>query len=191
MRTGFATLLLAVAATAPAAATAQERAAAADDPDRSVPAHTPEWTNPSGSDPGVRTEIDRALDQAYAAFARAYREADPDAVAALYAEDAYYLQPGSPIRRGRETIREGFARYLGRFREAGAPGPSIEFEIVDRDARGDLAYDIGYYRLRSREDGPVHRGKFVVVWKKTDEGTWRIHADGFSDAPPPPQKGER
>lgn len=137
-----------------------------------------------------RAAVERAFDAMYDAFTRAYREADPDAVAALYAEDAFYLQPGSPIRRGRETIREGFARFLGAFRRAGRPGPSIEFEIVDRDIEGDLAYDIGYYRLRSTEEGPVQRGKFIVILKRGEDGAWRIHADGFSDAPAPPEGGD-
>lgn len=135
-------------------------------------------------------DVEPALEEAYASFTRAYRDADPDAVAALYTEDAFYLQPGSPIRKGRETIRQGFARYLGRFAEA-ERGPSIEFEIVDRDVRGDLAYDIGYYRIRAREEAPVQRGKFIVIWKRADDGAWRIHADGFSAAPEPPEGGDR
>src|SRR5688572_8472101 len=126
-------------------------------------------------DPG---EAERAFDEAYAAFSAAYRAGDPAAVAALYAEDAFYLSPGGEIDRG--DVGRHF-EFLSSF-EPGA-GPIIEFEIVDREVSGGLAYDIGYFTFR-RADAPMDsagRGKFIVIWKRGEDGVWRIHADGYSD----------
>jgi uncharacterized protein (TIGR02246 family) len=123
------------------------------------------------------------LDAVYARFTAAYVAADPDSVAALYTEDAWYLSPDDDVIRGRPAIREGFARFLGGF-EPGA-GPAIDFEILDRNVAGDLATDIGYYRMARRGGEPRRAGKFVVVWKRGADGAWRIHADGYSGLPPP------
>ena len=123
-------------------------------------------------------EAERAFEEAYAAFSAAYRAGDAAAVAGLYADDAFYLAPGGEIERG--DMGRHF-EFLSSF-EPGA-GPIIEFEIVDRDVSGGLAYDIGYFTFR-REGEPAEsagRGKFIVIWKRADDGVWRIHADGYSD----------
>jgi ketosteroid isomerase-like protein len=123
-------------------------------------------------------EAEKAFDAAYEAFSAAYRAGDPAAVTALYGAEAFYLAPGGEIARG--NVARHF-EWLSSF-EPGA-GPLVEFEIVDREISGDLAYDIGYYTIR-RADAPAgsaSRGKFIVIWKRDDDGAWRIHADGFSD----------
>lgn len=114
--------------------------------------------------------------QIYTTFAEAYRQADPAMVSALYADDAFYLAPGEPIERGRAAVDSAFA-FL---KEGGRPGPAISFDIVDRGVRGDLAYDIGYFRLGSRQPN----GKFIVIWKRGDDGRWRFWADGYSNVDP-------
>jgi ketosteroid isomerase-like protein len=127
-------------------------------------------------------EAERAFEEAYAAFSAAYRAGDPAAVAALYADDAFYLAPGEEIERGDVARHFAFLSSV----EAGS-GPIIEFEIVDRDVSGDLAYDIGYFTFR-REGEPAEnapRGKFIVIWKRGEGGVWRIHADGYSDVEKP------
>jgi ketosteroid isomerase-like protein len=127
-------------------------------------------------------EAGRAFDEAYAAFGEAYRQGDPAAVTALYWHDAYYLAPGDEILKG--DVGRHFA-WLSSF--DGGMGPLVEFEIVDREVAGGLAYDIGYYTIR-RSDAPAgsgSRGKFIVIWKQGENGAWRIHADGFSEVGSP------
>ncbi|HET6362570.1 MAG TPA: nuclear transport factor 2 family protein [Gemmatimonadota bacterium] len=135
----------------------------------------------------VPGEAERAFEEAYAAFSAAYRAGDPAGVAALYADDAFYLAPGDEIDRG--DVGRHF-EFLSSF-EPGA-GPVIEFEIVDREVSGDLAYDIGYFTFRREgqpaEDAP--RGKFIVIWKRGEDGVWRIHADGYSDVDDPDAPAE-
>ena len=125
-------------------------------------------------------DVCRTLDGVYERFSEGYREGHPPAVAALYAADAFYLAPGGDMTRG--EIASHFA-WLSSF-DAGS-GPGIEFEIVDRDVEGDLAYDIGYYRIRRADapDAEGSRGKFIVIWKRGADGEWRVHADGFSVVP--------
>lgn len=136
--------------------------------------------NPAG-------EAERAFEETYAAFSEAYRVGDPAAVAALYADDAFYLAPGGEIDRGNVARHFGF---LSSF-EPGR-GPVIEFEIVDREVSGDLAYDIGYYTFRQADGAPesAGRGKFIVIWKRGEDGAWRIHADGYSGVDDPDAAAE-
>ncbi len=127
----------------------------------------------------------RAIDEVYRVFSEAYDLADPKLVAALYTEDALYLAPGGDVLRGREAIEQSFEGGLARMSEDGVQ-LELSFSSLDRDIDGDLAYDIGYYTLiRAREGQEISRskGKFVVVLKRIADGSWRIHADGYSDVP--------
>lgn len=139
----------------------------------------------AGGSDGGDPDPSAAMDAAYERFTRAYHLAEPDSVVALYTDDALYLPAGGDVRRGKETLRGEFA-FLDSIRESGGKA-LIEFESVDRGASGDLAYDIGYYRLRvARGDGTTtdpSRGKFATVWKRGADGAWRIHVDSFSPAP--------
>lgn len=120
------------------------------------------------------------LDAVYARFSDGYRQADAAAVAALYAEDAYYLQPNADMVRGRAAIQELFGRFLDPFRQRGGPGPTITFEIVDRRVGAEMAWDIGYYDI----GGAGRDGKFVVLWRRDADGTWRIYTDAYSGLRP-------
>lgn len=128
-----------------------------------------------------------AMDAVYERFTRAYRLGEPDSVVALYDDAPLYLPAQGDMRNGRDELRREFG-FLRTIRERGGTA-RISFESVDRAASGDLAYDVGYYTLRvERPDGtmsPPSRGKFTTVWRRTADGEWRIHVDGFSPAPPP------
>jgi uncharacterized protein (TIGR02246 family) len=131
-------------------------------------------------------EAHSGIDGVYEQFAAAYDRLDPEAVAALYTEEALYLAPGSDVRRGRAAIRDVFAGFFDWVR--GRPGGvAIRFEILARRVSGDLAYDVGYYRLRSRgpEGESEDRGKFVVVALRGADGAWRFAVDGYSGLEPP------
>ena len=129
-----------------------------------------------------------ALDAVYAQFTAGYKQADPKAVAGLYATNAYYLLPGAKIERGESFILGEFQRYLGRFK-AGS-GPNIGFRIVDRQISGDLAHDIGYILMNDGrtplDENAVPGAKFAVLWKRDASGTWKIYSDTYNDAPRAP-----
>lgn len=130
-----------------------------------------------------RAAAEAALDSAYATFSEAYARASVQLLMdEVYARDAYYLPPDSPILHGQDQFRGQFS-FLERYTRDGDPGPEITFEIVDREIRGDVAYDVGVYTLRPPDAPPEaegSRGKFIVIWKRNGRGEWRIRADGFS-----------
>lgn len=120
------------------------------------------------------------LDAVYARFTEGYRQADAALVAALYHEDALYLQPDTDIVRGRAAIADLFARFLEPFRRRGGAGPPISFEIVERRIAAELAWDVGYYDI----GGNGRDGKFVLLWRRGADGRWLIHADAYSGLHP-------
>ena len=48
-------------------------------------------------------------------------------------------------------------------------------EIVDVDASGETAVEVGRYRLTAG-DAEADHGKYIVVWKNVD-GRWKLHRD--------------
>lgn len=142
---------------------------------------------PASFGPGLgATSADSAFAAVYERFAEGYRTRNVDLVAGLYAVDAYYLQPGDSIARGRPAIREIFRTILRPTAEVGAtPGPRIRFEIVDRVIAGAAAYDIGYYRMGPPTADTLPRaGKFVVLWQRDAAGRWWMRGDGYSGVRP-------
>ena len=104
----------------------------------------------------------------------------------LVPEGAQLLPPDAPLAVGRDAIRETIAAL-----EA-MPGFSIVWAPSNADvgAGGDMAYTVGTYEMGL--EGPdgqpvVIAGKYVTVWKKQDDGSWRVAVDMFNaDGPPAP-----
>jgi len=131
--------------------------------------------------------VGKQFEAQYARFSQAYVTLDPDAVANLYTDDAYYMSPGVDIKRGRATIRSDFAGFFDSVRSRG-DSVRIAFTILDRRISGALATDIGYYDLTGKArsgESRTDRGKFVVIWVRGTDGAWRIRTDAYSSITPP------
>ena len=63
---------------------------------------------------------------------------------------------------------------------------------ADTSAGGDLGYTTGTYLARMRgENGEMvsEPGKWVSIWKRQADGSWRIVVDTYNtDVPPPDHK---
>ena len=124
-----------------------------------------------------------ALRQHDKAIADAANAGNFAAAVSYYQDDAGLLLPNTAVVQGREPIRKWLA--------ANPPIAGFTIEPVDIDGRGDLAYVRGNYSLTLTPPGAaaIHdRGKFVEIWRKQADGSWKIKWDIFnSDLPPPPQ----
>ena len=132
-------------------------------------------------DPGVIAVPE--LDQIYEQYSQAYSHLDAKAAAALYTRDALYLQPGRAIPQGRAPIQESFSRFFQHSRVVGLR-LRISFRIIVRQMSEQLAYDVGVFTLVTSRDGEeVGRslGKFVIVSRPDDDGTWRFQVSSHSD----------
>jgi ketosteroid isomerase-like protein len=98
-----------------------------------------------------------------------------------YAEDAMVLMPNTPPVQGRAAIQATMASF--------PPISAFKAEIVDMDGRGDLAYVRGNYSMTMNPPGApamTDKGKYVEVWKKQPDGTWKVSCDSWSSDLPMP-----
>jgi len=114
----------------------------------------------------------RQNDETFATSANAKNFA---AAAALYMDDASLLLPNAPAVQGRQQIQKWMSDN--------PPLSDFKIEPVDIDGRGDLAYVRGNYALTMTppSGAAVHdRGKFIEIWRKQADGSWKIRWDIFN-----------
>jgi uncharacterized protein (TIGR02246 family) len=113
-------------------------------------------------------------------FTTAFNHGDAAGLANLYTENAALLPPDARRVDGRQEIQKF---WQGAF-DAGVTDMTIE--IVESEARGDIAYETGAYSLKAPgEDGELVAvsGKYIVVWKHGADGQWRLHRDIWNHTP--------
>lgn len=147
----------------------------------SAVSQTPELTLEKGVAPH------KEIDAIYKSFSEAYATLDFEKVANLYSEGAAYLQPDSEILQGRAAIRPTFQSFFDWVKGEGQT-MTISFQIFQRKADKNLAYDVGIYTIRQFKDGKqtggLGQGKFVTVAMKEKDGKWRFQVDGYSNLKP-------
>ncbi|MEP7319253.1 MAG: DUF4440 domain-containing protein, partial [Panacibacter sp.] len=97
-----------------------------------------------------------------------------------YTSDAILMAPDMPAFNGSGAIA-GF--YKAALTQMGVKG--IALTTTDVYGEGDYAIEQGTYELMAAENKSIDKGKFLVVWKKTDAG-WKMYRDIFNSDNPPP-----
>jgi uncharacterized protein (TIGR02246 family) len=124
-----------------------------------------------------------AITQANARFQEAIGRGDAEAIAALYTESAQVLPPnGAPVQ-GPADIRAFWAGAI----QSGIKGGRLE--TLDVETGGDIAVETGRYQLILQPPGGAQmtdEGKYLVVWRRQADGSWKLHRDMFSSNQPPP-----
>jgi ketosteroid isomerase-like protein len=123
-----------------------------------------------------------AIVAAARAFSAAYMRGDAAAMAAMYTEDAAIFPEGTAAIEGRPAIERYWTLPAGRRVTNHVLTPD-HIELHD-----GLALDYGRFTATSevngRASGPGF-GKYVVVWRKGDDGRWRMQLDMWNRAPNP------
>ena len=139
----------------------------------------------SSSAPDTRDADIAALKDAEAAWAKDAGTKQVDKFVAHYAEDASVLLPNVPLVTGKGPISEALKPMMG------DPNFSLTFgpTKVDVAKSGDLGYTQGTYSMvisDPKTKAPVtEKGKYLTVYRKQADGTWKGVEDTFmSDAPP-------
>lgn len=131
------------------------------------------------------TEADRAEIQATTDAAVAIVNGSKDweqFAATYYAPDAILMPPNHGAVEGRAGIAEFFAGF--------PPIESLRFEPVEAHGVGDVAYVYGHYTLSmmppGAESAVTDYGKYIEVWRRQEDGSWKLSRDIFnSDVPLP------
>jgi ketosteroid isomerase-like protein len=135
--------------------------------------------------PDTRAADEQAIRETDMAWAKVGAAKDLERVLAFFTDEASEFPPNAPIATGKEARRKVWSEYFA------TPGFAFSWQPtkVEVSRGGDLGYSMGTYELTTHDPTgkPVtDRGKYVTVWKKQADGTWKVVADIFnSDLPVP------
>ena len=127
---------------------------------------------------------EQAVKNADAQWSKAAAAHDLTTLLSLYADDAVSLPANEELLTNHPDIQKSWIALL-------APGVSLSWTpmYVESAKSGDLAYILGSYTMNTKaakgKGKPVaDRGKYLAVWKKQADGSWKVEADMFnSDLP--------
>ena len=113
-------------------------------------------------------------------FTDAFTKADSSLLIERYTTDGCILAPNMPALCGTQQIA-GF--YRAAYDQMGMR--NIKLTTTQVYGSGAYVTEEGTYELFAAENKSIDKGKFLVLWKKTDVG-WKMYRDIFnSDYPIP------
>ena len=126
--------------------------------------------------PDTRAVDEAAIRTASADWSKAAQAKDLDKSTAVFADDGIAMYPKMPILQGKEAIHKGWQQMLA------APGPGLTFAPtgVEVARSGDIAWEHGKYEYATADKKgivSIEKGKYVTVWKKQPDNSWKVAAD--------------
>jgi uncharacterized protein (TIGR02246 family) len=124
----------------------------------------------------ARAADEASIRAASIAWSRAATSKDLDRTVSFYADDALQFPNKVPATKGKENIRKNWAPMLV------LPGPGLSWQTssVEVASSGELAYETGAYNFVTTDmKGKTNdeKGKYVVIWKKQSDSTWKVVVD--------------
>jgi uncharacterized protein (TIGR02246 family) len=110
-------------------------------------------------------------------FRDALRRGDAAGCAAVYTDNAKLLPSNSPMLSGKPAIQAFWQEAMN----MGLRGATLT--TAELEDKGDTLIDVGAYTLDLQPPGgqaTKDEGKYVVIWKRQADGTWKIHVDMFN-----------
>ncbi len=102
---------------------------------------------------------------------------DIDAFLSFFADGAHFMPFGAPLAQG-DAIRTTWEGLVS------MPGFGVEWQATTAEvaASGDIGYTIGAFELTAEQDGTTMLtvGKYLTIWHKQADGTWKVQADIFN-----------
>lgn len=148
----------------------------------STAAQTTAATAPAASttDPAA---VRKSIEDANAKWAAAENSGDAKTIAGLFADSAVTLYAGEPTRHGHDAIAKSATDEFAKTKVS-----NTVFRTDDVMVSGDLAVETGTYtETRAPKSGgkaTVARGRYLTVWQKQSDGTWKVVRDVDTSAEP-------
>jgi len=124
----------------------------------------------------TRAADEAAIRASVIEWSKAAQAKDVDKAVSFYADDAMQFHDKGPLAKGKAEIRAGWEQLEAE------PGASLSYALtgVEVARSGDLAYEYGTYDFASKDKKGKTidvKGKYVTVWKKQADGSWKVAAD--------------
>lgn len=132
------------------------------------------WSSTFAQTDSVQQVINKEV---WLPFIETYTNLDAEGFMAIHTEDVIrIIRDDKNIRVGEEyaiSQRESSKRS-----KANKATRNIQFSFIDRFAKGDIAVESGYYKVKwkSGDQEGISYGAFEVILKKVD-GHWKIFID--------------
>ena len=110
-------------------------------------------------------------------FEESLKAGDMDEVAEMYSGRAIILPPNEEIVKGREAIKN-FWKH----------GNYKYFEFISKEVElsgtANIVYQVVNHSVKYQQEGQEPKvwgpGKFVRIWKKQPDGSWKLHIEMWS-----------
>jgi ketosteroid isomerase-like protein len=121
-------------------------------------------------------DVRKAVEEGNRKFGAAVERKNYLELASLYTNDAKLLAPDAPIVTGRKAIENFWRDAVSALGLVSATLKTLDLEVSE-----DTAYEVGQGDLKlSSGQATV---KYMVVWRRGDDGTWRLHRDIWNSMP--------
>jgi len=117
----------------------------------------------------------KAIRDGEIAWASDWAAKDLDKIVSHYADDAALMITDAPVMKGKDAIRTGLKAMLA------DKNLSLSFTTTSAEVSKDLGYTTGTYSMTmtnsKTKKAETEKGKYVTVYKKQADGSWKSVAD--------------
>jgi uncharacterized protein (TIGR02246 family) len=103
-----------------------------------------------------------------------------EVIMSMYTDDAISMPSYEPMLKGKDAMMKSHMKS----KEAGFKMNNITLTTMDVWSSGDLAYEIGTYTINMTLPGMTEamddNGKYLTVWQKQTDGSWKIKAETWN-----------
>ena len=133
------------------------------------------------------TEADvEAINRASDEFVAAMKANDTEGLVSLYAASAVLMPPNDPAAKGSEAVRAWMQSFLDQFTVEDFSISTEELVVVT----GDWAFRQGTFTMTLSPavggDQTQDAGKFIEIWQRQADGSWKIARDIWNSDNPLP-----
>lgn len=126
-----------------------------------------------------KQKIEKEVEGVVQTWFKNFNSHDLDALVDMYDEQGIIGPSGFPLQIGKEKIRQTFTEMF-------KLDPHLDHKIAKITIEGkNLGIVLGEYnfKINTMKEGETQVGRFLVVYKKYDDGQWRLLYDIDNIAP--------
>jgi uncharacterized protein (TIGR02246 family) len=131
---------------------------------------------PPPAPPDTRAADEKAIRDIETAWVKAFAAKDMDKIVSVYADEGMVLLSNAPTMVGKDAIRAGMKDTVA------DPKFSLDLKTAKVEvSKDDLAYSQGTYSVTGTDPKTkkvmAEKGRYVEVYKKQPDGSWKIVQD--------------